>query len=418
MKNCIAPIWAALNEVPAQYPWLAEDAKCDVCVVGGGITGVLCALRLAEQGASVALITAGRIGCGGTAASMPCAEYDSGQLLSRLSRRAGRSAALRLFGIGREALDELEELCETLDGDCGFARRDALLFTDDSSGLEALRHEYAERRGAGFDCEFVTRSSAREVFSFGAAGGILSKGLAAEFDPYILTHLCAARAVRLGARIFENTRAVRVDRPPDSRRSIVSASTFRSVTAERVIIAAGSASADLLDGLTPPRCFFTVVSRPVHRFSGWPGRCVIRSFSSPQVTFSATPDGRICAAGLETGAVDEQARLGGVLRLPHLHERRFSELEAGARYLFPAIDTPPFEFAQAHGCCASADGLPLVGASQDSPGCLFAVCGGAGGVLMAETASRILADLCAGRPNPDAELLSPDRRSLTGRLAG
>ena len=408
-----APLWAALSRVPAQYPWLSEDTECDVCVVGGGITGVLCTLRLAEQGENVVLITAGQIGFGSTAATMPCVEYDCGQTVRRLAKRAGHDAALRMLELGAAALDELEELCKTLDGDCGFARRDALLFTDDESELDMLGREYAERRRAGVDCTFISRAAAKDVFAFEVAGGIMSKGMAAELDPYRLTQLCARRAQSLGARIFENTRANRIDHILERDRSEITTSTYRKVTAKKVVVAAGEACADILDGLAAPRTFFTVLSHRVRRLSGWPGRCIIRSFSAPHVTFAATQDGRICASGLATSVVDEHARLGGVFHMPRLHQRRFEELEAGARYLFPAIETPQFEYAQAWRSCSSIDGLPVIGLATDCPECWFAVCCGSGGILMSEAASRMIGDMCAGRRAADEELFSPERRSLS-----
>ena len=40
------------------------DVQAEVCIVGGGLTGVSVALELAEQGVDVRLIDAGRIGGG------------------------------------------------------------------------------------------------------------------------------------------------------------------------------------------------------------------------------------------------------------------------------------------------------------------------------------------------------------------
>lgn len=407
-----APLWLALESVPAQYPWAAEDIECGVCVVGGGITGVLCALRLAEQGEDVVLITAGQLASGSTAAAMPCVQYDSGFTLRQLTRKVGRDMAIAMLEMGSEALDELEELCSALDGDCGFARRDAFLFTDDDNELDMIGREFIERRRAGFDCSFITRSAARDVFAFDVSGGIMTKGQAAEVDPYRLAHLCAARAVLLGARIYENTEALRIDHDPKEGRSAIALSTYRTIRAKQVVVATGGACADMLDGMAAPRTLFTVLSRSQRRLTGWPGRCVIRSFSSPYVTFTATSDNRICAGGMPTAAVDENSRLYGVLPLPGLHNRRFRQLEAGAQYMFPNADTQGFEYARACRSYGSADGLPIVGAAPDCPDCWFAACSGTGSVLLSEAASRVIADLCAGRESRYAPLFTPERRSL------
>jgi len=54
---------ATANEVTA-FPPLKGSIRADICVVGGGFTGVSTALTLAERGFSVALVEANRIGWG------------------------------------------------------------------------------------------------------------------------------------------------------------------------------------------------------------------------------------------------------------------------------------------------------------------------------------------------------------------
>jgi gamma-glutamylputrescine oxidase len=47
-----------------EYPALDEDLRADVCVIGGGFTGLSAALNLAEQGLDVVLLEAERVGFG------------------------------------------------------------------------------------------------------------------------------------------------------------------------------------------------------------------------------------------------------------------------------------------------------------------------------------------------------------------
>ena len=67
------------NDLPGQYPqsWyaatvdtfepqarLSESLNCDVCIVGGGFTGLSAALTLARDGIDVVVLDAHRIGWG------------------------------------------------------------------------------------------------------------------------------------------------------------------------------------------------------------------------------------------------------------------------------------------------------------------------------------------------------------------
>ncbi len=405
-----APVWAAVRKAPRQYPWLDHDETCEVCVVGGGVTGAMCALRLAERGIDTVLITAGQLGGGMTADCMPCVEYDGGVSLRRLNRRLGPETAAAMFELGISAVAGLEELAQSLGVECCFARRDCLLFTDDDSDLEGFNKEFMIRRHAGLDCTYVSRSTARDIFDFGIAGGMISRGLAAEIDPYALTHQCTARAVEMGVRVYENTKAVRMEYT--GGRAVIQTSTYRTVDAGQAVIASASACADIIDGLTSPRTHFMAVSRPVNQFSGWPGRCVIRSWGSPRFTCASSPDGRLCICGLDTAVIDEQSRLGGVVYMPNLHERRFRELEQIVKVLFPQIYIHGFDAVHAFRSWQTADGLPVIGKSPEHPGCVFAACCGSGGVLMSEIASHMAAQLCDGEESELSMLFSPDRKGL------
>ena len=68
---------ASVNE-RTDYPVLQGSQEADVCIVGGGFTGVATALTLAERGFSVALVEANRIGWGASG-------RNGGQLINGIS---------------------------------------------------------------------------------------------------------------------------------------------------------------------------------------------------------------------------------------------------------------------------------------------------------------------------------------------
>ena len=46
------------------YPQLTESVKADICIIGGGFTGLLSAVNLAERGYKVTLLEANKIAWG------------------------------------------------------------------------------------------------------------------------------------------------------------------------------------------------------------------------------------------------------------------------------------------------------------------------------------------------------------------
>lgn len=49
---------------PPSEPMLTGEVHADVCVIGGGFTGLSCALELAQAGRKVILLEAERVGWG------------------------------------------------------------------------------------------------------------------------------------------------------------------------------------------------------------------------------------------------------------------------------------------------------------------------------------------------------------------
>ena len=77
---------ATANAMAAHAP-LAGSVYADVCVIGGGFTGVSAALHLAERGYDVVLLEAARIGAG--ASGRNGGQVLSGQRVDVSRARAG-----------------------------------------------------------------------------------------------------------------------------------------------------------------------------------------------------------------------------------------------------------------------------------------------------------------------------------------
>ncbi len=69
------PFWSVNNGLPVDYPSLQRDVSCEAVVIGGGITGALVAVHLAEAGLKTLLIAKRHIGTGSTSASTALLQY-------------------------------------------------------------------------------------------------------------------------------------------------------------------------------------------------------------------------------------------------------------------------------------------------------------------------------------------------------
>lgn len=407
------------SDIPKQYPWLSDNQYCDVCVVGGGLTAALCTLKIVEKGRSVVLITDREIGFGEDACISTAAEADCGFTLTELSRHLDTDTSIRLYSLGCEAMDELENLCNSLDaaeGKCGFKcefqRRDSLIYTDDDSELELLNHEYLARKHNNFECTYITREMARDSFSFDISGGILSKAFAATFNPYHLTHLCLMRAEQMGVKIFEHTEAIDIETPKiDDGSVIITTSAHRKIYADRLVLATGSHGLETIFPTFRRRTRYYAISKPIppEDESGWPGKCIIRTFGTPKIHYAFTPDGRISASGLENRTFGLGGRVKELLQMPNSSEKKFDHLEESIEYLFPAIPNIKTEFEYELQYSTAPDGLPVIGTHPEYRNCIFALCTGHGVPIYSRLAAQFAADMTEDLYNDDMDFFRLQR---------
>src|ERR1039457_5280300 len=120
------PFWSINNGLPANYPSLQRNVSCDAVVIGGGITGALVAVYLAEAGVKTLVLDKRDIGTGSTSASTALLQYEIDVPLRELIKKVGPVAATRSYQLCHEAIGKLERLAARLKIDCGFERKPSL----------------------------------------------------------------------------------------------------------------------------------------------------------------------------------------------------------------------------------------------------------------------------------------------------
>ncbi len=195
---------ATVNDVTA-YPELRGAHSADVCVVGGGFTGVSTALTLAERGYSVALVEANRVGWGASG-------RNGGQLINGMSglRKLEKSHGVKLSDMlwdirwrGNELIRERVEKysidCDLKNGYVEVATKPRQLAYIDESVAERQRHNFPHRY------EAWDREKTRDMLGTDAFHGAFACFRDGHLHPLNLCIGEAAAAHSLGAKIFEQS---------------------------------------------------------------------------------------------------------------------------------------------------------------------------------------------------------------------
>ena len=140
-------LWMDTEAEPI-YPVLNGHVTADVCVVGGGISGLTAAYFLAKAGRHVVVIDAGGGETRRTTAHLTCALDDRFTTLERYHGAEGARLAARSHAF---AIDLIERVVREEGIDCGFERVNGFLLAASAKDRLLLRDELAAAQRAGLD---------------------------------------------------------------------------------------------------------------------------------------------------------------------------------------------------------------------------------------------------------------------------
>jgi gamma-glutamylputrescine oxidase len=259
--DCQSYYNATVNDL-TDYPALKGDEVADVCIIGGGFTGVSSALNLAERGYSVVLLEAHTIGWG-------AAGRNGGQLIHGIG---GQNSLRRTYGPEIEGfIDKMRwrgnEIVVNnikkydIDCDLKFGYMDCA-FKDRQVGDLKEDYEFAQKMGYGDHFKLVSAEEIGDYLGTKAYKG----GLYNDRDGHLHTlNLCrgeARAAAGLGATIHERSPVLKIDHGKEP----VVHTGDGSVRAKMVILA-GNAYHFLeqkhVGGITFPAGTYVIATEPL-----------------------------------------------------------------------------------------------------------------------------------------------------------
>lgn len=239
-----APSWyAATAAARADHPPLREDRKAEICIVGGGYTGLSAALRLASEGRDVVLLDAHRVGWG--ASGRNGGQVGSGQRASQaeLGAMVGAGDADRLWRVAEEAKSAVRRLIADHAIDCGLKRGVIHAAHRPRHGpqLRAEADHLAARYG--YETEYLERDALRAILETDAYhAGVVDPG-GAHLHPLNYALGLARAAAAAGARIHERSEVLEIE---DAARPRVK-TAGGTIAADHVVLACNG----YLGGLAP-----------------------------------------------------------------------------------------------------------------------------------------------------------------------
>jgi glycine/D-amino acid oxidase-like deaminating enzyme len=402
MKLRQAPYW--LDRAPDRrgppFPRLRSNLDTEVVIVGGGLTGMLCAWSLAAARIPVVVIERDRVGTGATAGGAGLVREDFDGRFGETVRLHGLRAARTLWQAMRRASLEFPAALRRLGARVDLDPRPLLdIAGRDRAGAAALEREYQARRAAGLEHRWMTALNLRREAAVEAAGAIRTAGFV--LDPYRACLAALDASVAKGVSVFERSEVLRIRA---RAKSVEVATEGGTVSAATVVIAGGASISDLrpLRRHLRPRHGYAVVtaplSAPVKREVG-ARSAVLRLGADPPQFVRWLPGDRVLVEGADQDPVATRAREQAVVQ-------RSGQLMYELSLTFPAISGTPAEWGWWLPFDDTVDGLPYIGGHRNFPRQLFALGLGRHGATASWLAARILLRQIAGIPAKGDELFS------------
>ncbi|GGG14198.1 NAD(P)/FAD-dependent oxidoreductase [Paenibacillus abyssi] len=387
-----------ISKVPS-YPTLNKRISTQVAIIGGGMTGALCAAVLAKTGISTVLVEGGKVASASTAANTGLLQFSNDIMLYELAEQIGELKAVQFYKECQRALKALAELASSIPFDTGFHVRKSLYYANDVIDAAKLYKEYMLLSKYAFPVGWDLPEALARRIPFRKEAALVTRG-DAEINPVRFAHGLIAQAAWNQVRVFEHTRVQEIQR---KNGAFIIHTESGEISAHYIVRASG-----YLPGINNPSRIKPILQRSYAMTTAanavpesWPGDYMMWETARPYFYFRTTPDGRVIAGGLDEERQDP-------VTAEHELKVRTDLLITELQKLFPDSRFEA-EYAWCGTFGESEDGLPYLGEDVEQPGIFHALGCGGNGTVYGMIAAEMLKDYVNGRKHPLTSLLAPGR---------
>jgi gamma-glutamylputrescine oxidase len=388
--------YAASSAVQPDYPSLVDELTADVCVVGGGFSGLNTAIELAQRGMSVIVLEAHKIGWGASGRNGGQLIRGVGHGLDQFRKVLGIDGVRELKLMGLEAVDIVRQrvarhaiACDLTWGYCDLANTPADLegFMKDADELRSLGYRHDLRLIQPYLINSIVGSE-RYV------GGLVDMG-SGHLHPLNLALGEARAAGEMGVQLFEHSAALRIDYGPQ-----VKVQTEKgTVKAKFLVLGCNAYVNDLnpvLGGKVLPAGSYIIATEPL-------SKDMARQLLPQNM---AVCDQRVALDYYRLSA-DRRLLFGGAC---HYSGRDPQDIAAYMRpkmlKVFPQLEQVRIDYQWGGMIGIGANRLPQIGRLTDQPNVFYAQAYSGHGLNATHLAGKLLAEAISGQASRGFDLFA------------
>ncbi len=259
-----------------KFKALEDNIKTDICVIGGGLTGITTAYNLSKYKIRTVVIDKGRIGSQTSSNSTAKITSQHGLIYKYLIDSKGRDFARKYYEANENAIRNIENIIKTENIDCDFEHQPSYVYTQKINEMQKIKDEVESVNSFGGKAKLVEANDIhinklkcvesvdnsqeklkinvdniekenldleRDVVKEKMSNILPIKAIAgiefanqAQFNPYkyitALAKICSAS----GVKIYENTKAIDVDTEDEDEYYVITLENGCKIKAKYLVI--------------------------------------------------------------------------------------------------------------------------------------------------------------------------------------
>lgn len=368
-------LWINSVEKP-KFDKMTRDIKTDVLIIGGGITGILCAYMLHKANVDCVLVEADEIGKGVTQNTTAKITFQHGLIYDKLIKRFGLEKARFYYEANKKALDKYLEISKIVD--CDFEEKDSFVYATEDN--VKIKKEFEAYKIIGIESEYC--ESLPLPITVTGAVKIVNQ---AQFNPMKFIY-----GISEELNLFENTKVINIE-----PHKVLTNNGL--ITADKIIIAT----------------HFPIINKHgLYFMKLYQRRSYVLALENAAEINGMYVDEN--DKGMSFRNYGDLLLLGGGGHRTGKKGGNWQELREFAKLHYPKAKEKFFWATQD---CISLDGVPYIGLySNNTPDLYVATGFNKWGMTSAMVAAEILKDMITKKKNPYAAVFDPSRSILQPEL--
>lgn len=188
------------------YPKLDKNLNVDVCIIGGGLTGISCAYYLSKAGLKICILEKDKImekASGHTTAKITA---QHGLIYKYLFDSYGKDTAHKYLDSNLEAITNIKNIIDTENIDCDFEFQNSYIYTTDENQLKKIKDEIKVLEKLNYNARFLDKIN----LPIANVKGAIEFHHQAQFNPIKYADVLCEYITKHNGLIFENSKVVKM----------------------------------------------------------------------------------------------------------------------------------------------------------------------------------------------------------------